>query len=74
MLDPKVQQKGGFGAFAARSQERDDVRAAARVQAAQDAATGAMPVVVRDDPAPGLASRADGRRAEKTSERPGGVR
>ena len=34
MLDPRVQQKGGFGAFAERQQERQDGRAAAEAQAA----------------------------------------
>jgi hypothetical protein len=62
MLDPRVQQKGGFGAFAARQQERQDERAAAEAQAARDAATG--PVVPAPATAP-TAPRSDVRRAEK---------
>ena len=35
MLDPNVQKKGGFGAFAAREQQRsDDMKAAAQPAAA----------------------------------------
>jgi hypothetical protein len=64
MLDPRVQQKGGFGAFAARQQERQDERAAAEAQVALEATTA--PVA----PAPALtATRSEVRRAEKTLSR-----
>ncbi len=66
MLDPRVQQKGGFGAFAARQQERqqerEDERAAAEAQAAREAATG--PVAAAPATAP-TAPGSDVRRAEK---------
>ncbi len=63
MLDPRVQQKGGFGAFAARQQERQDERAAAEAQAARDAATG--PVAPAPVPTAPTAARSEVRRAEK---------
>jgi hypothetical protein len=44
MLDPKEQKKGGFGAFAAREQQRsDDLKAAEQTVAPGDAATAPKP-------------------------------
>jgi hypothetical protein len=63
MLDPRVQQKGGFGAFAARQQERQDERAAAEAQAARDAAAG--PVAPAADATAPAAARSEVRRPEK---------
>jgi hypothetical protein len=65
MLDPRVQQKGGFGAFAARQQERQDERAAAEAQAERDAATGPVAAVPGVDATALAAARSDVRRAEK---------
>jgi hypothetical protein len=65
MLDPRVQQKGGFGAFAARQQERQDERAAAKAQAALEAATGPVAPVPAADATALAATRSDVRRAEK---------
>jgi hypothetical protein len=45
MLDPRVQQKGGFGAFAARAQARHDERAAAEAQSDREALPGPLPAV-----------------------------
>lgn len=41
MLDPKEQQKGGFGAAADREREGREARAAARVPRAESDVTGA---------------------------------
>jgi hypothetical protein len=71
MLDPKEQQKGGFGAAAARAKERHDLREATKAQAADDASgasaatetpgTTAQPTGSgRTEPTPGNA-RADKR-------------
>jgi hypothetical protein len=59
MLDPRVQQKGGFGAFAAREQARRDERTGAEAQAAPvatDDAAGADALT---------AGQSDARPAEK---------
>ena len=69
MLDPRVQQKGGFGAFAERQQERQDGRAAAEARAARDAATGPVAAVPAVDADALAAVRADVRRAEKVLSR-----
>ena len=58
MLDPRVQRKGGFGAFAERQQERQDGRSAAEAQAVPAADADALAAV-----------RADVRRAEKVLSR-----
>ena len=65
MLDPRVQQKGGFGAFAARQQERQDERAAAEAQAALEATTRPVAPVPTADATALAAARSDVRRAEK---------
>jgi hypothetical protein len=65
MLDPRVQQKGGFGAFAARQQERQDARAAAEAQEALEAATGPVARVLAAEATALAAARSDVRRAEK---------
>jgi hypothetical protein len=81
MLDPRVQQKGGFGAFADRERERNDARAAADAREAMDAVTGpvaagraadASALTSAPTSAP-AAARPDVRRAEKTTARAGGV-
>lgn len=44
MLDPKEQKKGGFGAFAAREQQRsDELKTAEQAAAPSDAATVPTP-------------------------------
>ena len=65
MLDPRVQQKGGFGAFAARQQERHDARAASKAQAAPEAATGPAAAVRAGDADALAAGQSDARPAEK---------
>ena len=67
MLDPRQQQKGGFGAFAAREHEREELRNArnavlgpdAAVDAPTDAgdATKSDAVSAADDAADGTAKR-----------------
>jgi len=69
MLDPRVQQKGGFGAFAERQQERQDGRSAAEAQAVRDAAAGPVAAVPAADADALAAVRADVRRAEKVLSR-----
>jgi hypothetical protein len=65
MLDPRVQQKGGFGAFAARQQERLDERAAAEAQVALEATTAPVAPAPAADAATLTATRSEVRRAEK---------
>ena len=67
MLDPRQQQKGGFGAFAAREHEREELRNARNAVLGPDAAADAKPdagdatksdaVSAADDAADGTAKR-----------------
>lgn len=65
MLDPKEQKKGGFGAFAAREQQRsDDLKTAEQAAAPGDAATGATPPAAAETATPrsDAAPKAPGRK------------
>ena len=73
MLDPRQQQKGGFGAFAAREHERQELRDArnavlGRDAAADGAADGAADATTdaADVTGPGPVSAADGTADEAT--------
>ena len=58
MLDPRQQQKGGFGAFAAREHERQELRDARNAVLGPDAAADAKPDA-DDATKPGAVSAAD---------------
>ena len=65
MLDPKEQQKGGFGAFAAREQQRsDELKAAEQTAAPSHATTGATPAAAAETASPrsDTAPKAPGRK------------
>ena len=66
MVDPKEQKKGGFGAFAAREQERHDISVAAAAKAARDAPVNAKPVVTVPDMDPHTAQPARAGAAKTT--------
>jgi hypothetical protein len=77
MLDPKEQQKGGFGAAAARAKERHDLREATRAQTADDAsdaiAATETPTATARPTGSGQAEPAPGNaRADKRLERKAG--